>query len=103
MIAELKAHTERLEAELAKAQKVIEIWGNALALSEQMLGAGGASEAGTPSDDLRHRRRARRGPWHTAGATPGRPANEKPRGLRPVLESSPTERTRQPTWREGRR
>jgi transposase-like protein len=44
-IAELQARTERLEAELAKARKVIEIQGNVLALSEEMLGSEGATQS----------------------------------------------------------
>jgi transposase len=41
-IAELSARAERAEAELAKAQKVIEIQGNLSALLEQMLDTGSA-------------------------------------------------------------
>jgi transposase len=41
-IAELRARTERAEAELEKARKVIEIQGNVSALLEQMLGTEGA-------------------------------------------------------------
>jgi transposase len=40
-IAELRQRTERLEAELEKARKVIEIQGNVSALLEQMLGTEG--------------------------------------------------------------
>jgi transposase len=43
-IAELRVRAERAEAELAKAQKVIEIQGNLSALLEQMLDTGGATE-----------------------------------------------------------
>jgi transposase len=46
-IAELSRRAERLEAELAKARKVIEIQGNVSALLEQMLGTegeGGSAE-----------------------------------------------------------
>jgi transposase len=46
-IAELRRRTERLEGELAKARKVIEIQGNVSALLEQMLGTEGASEPGS--------------------------------------------------------
>jgi transposase len=42
-IAELTRRTERLENELAKARKVIEIQGNVSALLEQMLGTEGES------------------------------------------------------------
>jgi transposase len=42
-IAELRRRTERLEGELAKARKVIEIQGNVSALLEQMLGTEGES------------------------------------------------------------
>ena len=42
-IAELKRRNERLEAELAKARKVITIQGNVSALLEQMLGTEGES------------------------------------------------------------
>jgi transposase len=42
-IAELTRRTERLEGELAKARKVIEIQGNVSALLEQMLGTEGES------------------------------------------------------------
>ena len=42
-IAELRRRAERLEAELAKARKVIEIQGNLSALLEQMLGTEGGS------------------------------------------------------------
>jgi transposase-like protein len=42
-IAELRARTERLEGELAKARKAIEIQGNVSALLEQMLGTEGES------------------------------------------------------------
>ncbi len=41
-LAELKRRNERLEGELAKARKVIEIQGNLSALLEQMLGTEGA-------------------------------------------------------------
>jgi len=41
-LAELRERNERLEAELQKAQKVIEIQGNLSALLEQMLDTGGA-------------------------------------------------------------
>jgi transposase len=40
-IAELRQRTERLEGELQKARKVIEIQGNVSALLEQMLGTEG--------------------------------------------------------------
>lgn len=43
-LAELRRRTERLEGELAKARKVIEIQGNISALLEQMLGTEGATE-----------------------------------------------------------
>jgi hypothetical protein len=46
-VAELRRRSERLEAELAKARKVIEIQGNISALLEQMLGTEGASEPGS--------------------------------------------------------
>ena len=46
-IAELRARAERVEAELAKAKKVIEIQGNVSALLEQMLSTEGASESGS--------------------------------------------------------
>src|SRR6266508_5628328 len=42
-IAELRRRTERLEGELARARKVIEIQGNVSALLEQMLGTEGES------------------------------------------------------------
>jgi len=42
-IAELQTRVERLEGELAKARKVIEIQGNVSALLEQMLGTEGES------------------------------------------------------------
>jgi transposase len=42
-LAELRRRTERLEGELAKARKVIEIQGNVSALLEQMLGTEGES------------------------------------------------------------
>jgi hypothetical protein len=42
-IAGLRARNERLESELAKARKVIEIQGNVSALLEQMLGTEGES------------------------------------------------------------
>jgi transposase len=42
-IAELRRRTERAEAELQKARKVIEIQGNVSALLEQMLGTEGES------------------------------------------------------------
>jgi transposase len=42
-IAELRRRTERLEGELQKARKVIEIQGNVSALLEQMLGTEGES------------------------------------------------------------
>jgi transposase len=42
-IAELRRRTERLEGELVKARKVIEIQGNVSALLEQMLGTEGES------------------------------------------------------------
>ncbi len=44
-IVELTRRTERLEGELARARKVIEIQGNVSALLEQMLGTG--SESGS--------------------------------------------------------
>jgi transposase len=40
--AQLRHRAEHAEAELAKARKVIEVQGNVLALSEQLLGTGGA-------------------------------------------------------------
>jgi transposase len=46
-IAELRRRAERLEAELVKARKVIEIQGNLSALLEQMLGTEGASGRGS--------------------------------------------------------
>ena len=46
-IAELRRRAERLEAELAKARKVIEIQGNLSTLLEQLLGTEGASERGS--------------------------------------------------------
>ena len=46
-IAELRARAERVEAELAKAKKVVEIQGNVSALLEQMLSTEGASESGS--------------------------------------------------------
>jgi len=42
-IAELQTRVERLEGELARARKVIEIQGNVSALLEQMLGTEGES------------------------------------------------------------
>ncbi len=42
-IAELRRRSERLERELARARKVIEIQGNVSALLEQMLGTEGES------------------------------------------------------------
>ena len=42
-IAELRARAERAEAELQKAQKIIEIQGNLSALLEQMLDTGSAT------------------------------------------------------------
>jgi transposase len=46
-IGALLRRTERLEAELAKARKVIEIQGNVSALLEQMLSTEGANEPGS--------------------------------------------------------
>jgi transposase len=47
-IAELKRRNERLEGELGKARKVIEIQGNLSALLEQMLGTEGDSRSTEP-------------------------------------------------------
>jgi transposase len=47
-IAELKRRNERLEDELGKARKVIEIQGNLSALLEQMLGTEGDSRSTEP-------------------------------------------------------
>jgi transposase len=44
-IAELRARNERLESELQKARKVIEIQGNVSALLEEMLGTDSASRS----------------------------------------------------------
>src|SRR6266536_4454371 len=46
-IAELRRRSERLESELAKARKLIEIQGNLSALLEQLLGTEGATGAGS--------------------------------------------------------
>jgi transposase len=65
-VAELRRRAERAEAELAKARKVIEVQGNLSALLEQLLGTGGASEPGAPSDDRTDGRRARPGRRYAA-------------------------------------
>jgi transposase len=44
-LAELRARNERLESELQKARKVIEIQGNVSALLEEMLGADSAARS----------------------------------------------------------